>query len=509
MRISGLASGIDTEGLIQDLMRAERVPVDRVYRQKVKAEWKRDAYREVNNKLFQLRSKIFDLRLQSSFTTRKVTSSHPSLVSASATGAAIDGDYEITVKSLAKSGRLVSDEVHQTYDKLSDIFGDNDEVTVVFKGAEDDDIELTFKKTDNIEDIVKVINDEKRLGFSAIYDEVTGRLVFTTKGTGESAEIAILDDDSSSSGLEFFMKLVGFVDQDGNPFDETSGRFEVESGYAVFARGTNAQLIINGLETERESNTFSLNGINITLLEEPEKDENGDPVKLQTVRIGVVRDVDAVFNRVKEFVDLYNEIISELNLKLREPINRSYEPLTDEEKEAMDEKEIEKWEEAAKSGLLRSDPIISSILSEMRMVLSEADLRSIGITTGSWQEYGRLHLNETKFKEAFSEDPEAVMEIFTKVEGENNVGLAGRLTRVLDGGLDRLTRTAGRAASAYDQSFLSEQIRDYERRLEAMEERLTRVENRYWNQFIAMERALSELYAQSDWLYQQLAALQG
>ena len=143
------------------------------------------------------------------------------------------------------------------------------------------------------------------------------------------------------------------------------------------------------------------------------------------------------------------------------------------------------------------------------MVLSEADLRSIGITTGNWQEYGRLHLDEAKFKEAFAEDPEKVMEIFTKVEGSDNVGLAGRLTKVLDGGYDRLVRTAGRSSSAYDTSFLSQQIRDYDKRLEFMEERLARVENRYWNQFIAMERALSELYAQSDWLYQQLAALQG
>ena len=290
---------------------------------------------EVNNKLFQLRNKIFDLRLQSSFSTRKVTSSHPSLISATATGTAIDGEYEIAVKSLAKSARLVTDEVHRTYDQLSDIFGDNDEITVVFKGAEGDDVELTFKKTDNMQDIVKTINDDKRLGFSAIYDEVTGRLVFTTKGTGQNAEIAVLDNEGSPQGLDFFMKLAGFVNEDGNPLGETSGKYEVESGYAVFARGTNARLLINGLETERESNTFTLNGISITLLEEPEKGEDGEPIKLQTVRIGVERDVDAVFNRVKEFVDLYNEIITELNLKLREPINRSYEPLTDEEKEAM------------------------------------------------------------------------------------------------------------------------------------------------------------------------------
>src|SRR5690554_578459 len=110
MRISGLSSGIDTEGLIKDLMNAERIPMDRVFRQKVKAEWKRDAYRDINTKLLQLRNKVWDLRLQGSFSTRTVTSSNSALVSATATGAAIDGTYDITVKSLATSGSLVSNE---------------------------------------------------------------------------------------------------------------------------------------------------------------------------------------------------------------------------------------------------------------------------------------------------------------------------------------------------------------------------------------------------------------
>jgi len=74
-------------------------------------------------------------------------------------------------------------------------------------------------------------------------------------------------------------------------------------------------------------------------------------------------------------------------------------------------------------------------------------------------------------------------------------------------GLDRLDKTAGKSTTLYDKSKLSEKIRSYERQIEAMEERLTQLENRYWMQFVAMERALQQMYAQSDWLHQQLAAM--
>jgi len=145
----------------------------------------------------------------------------------------------------------------------------------------------------------------------------------------------------------------------------------------------------------------------------------------------------------------------------------------------------------------------------MRVAISSSQLDRIGIKTGSWQEYGILHIDETALKQAIAEDPDRVMELFTRQEEGENVGLAGKLTKILDDGMDRIVSTAGKASIPYDTSYLGEQIRRYESRLEAMQERLDQVENRYWNQFIAMERALSELYAQSDWLYQQLAALQG
>nr|NLJ03238.1 flagellar filament capping protein FliD [Bacillota bacterium] len=265
----------------------------------------------------------------------------------------------------------------------------------------------------------------------------------------------------------------------------------------------------NGLETEHSSNSFDLNGVTVNLLEAKEG---------VTVRVEVRHDVDAVVDKIKEFVNMYNELVDELNSALREEVYRDFPPLTDEQRAELSDKEIEMWEEKAKSGLLRSDSIVSGILSEMRLALAAAvqgeegsiSLADIGITTGSWYEYGRLNINESKLRAAVEENPDAVQRLFTS-EGEatSGKGIARRLEDVLDKGMARLTQTAGKATDVYDKSFYGERIREYESRLSAMEERLLRYEETQWRKFTAMERVLGQLYAQSDWLTQQLFAMQG
>ena len=86
----------------------------------------------------------------------------------------------------------------------------------------------------------------------------------------------------------------------------------------------------------------------------------------------VRHDVDAVVDKIKEFVNMYNELVDELNSALREEVYRDFPPLTDEQRAELSDKEIEMWEEKAKSGLLRSDSIVSGILSEMRLALAAA-----------------------------------------------------------------------------------------------------------------------------------------
>lgn len=484
MRIAGLSSGMDTEQLIKDIMNAERIPVDRVFQQKVKAEWKRDAYRDINTKLLRLRNLSFDLGLQGTFSKNLATSSHENLVTATAKGSAQVGTFEIKVEELAEGAKFISNsELNEA--AFADLKGE----TLEFRGLDGKTVEIEISEQDTIKDVFAKINRHKNLGINAYYDEHSKLASFTTKGTGEGSKIEVVNDHAKN----FFKDVFGAEFLDGD----------------VLAQGKNAKLNINGIETQRESNSFDLNGITVNL-KEAEKNT--------TIRIEVKQDTDAIVNQVKEFVDLYNELIDEFNISIREETFRDFPPLTDAQRADLSDKEIEMWEEKAKSGLLRSDRLVSNILSEMRLALGanvqglegNKSLAQIGIKTGAWYEHGKLYVDEDKLRAAVEEDPSGVQAIFTQQsDSSSELGLAKRLTTVLDNGMKRISDTAGKASSPYDQSFLGKQIRNYEDRLNAMEERLIRVEQMHWNKFTAMERVLGQLYAQGDWLSQQLMTMMG
>jgi len=471
MRISGLNSGIDTEQMIKDLMTAQRIPVDRVFQKKVQTEWKRDAYRDVNVKLSRFETFLFDLKLKATFDKNVATSSRTDVLTVNATGNAHAGTYDLEVEQLATSARFVSKEVNLPT-------AEGDRYFYIMGGR------IDISEGDTLSDIAKKINDKKELGISAYAHD--GEISFTTKATGSEAKITVDTVDDN------------FVDIFGDPGEVT---------------GQDAKVTINGLETTQSSNTFDLNGVTVNLLSAPEKDQPAFKV-----RVEVRQDVDAVVDKIKEFVNIYNELVDELNVATREKVYRDFPPLTDAQRAELSDKEIELWEEKAKSGLLRSDSIITGILSEMRMALSAAvkdgegsmTLADIGITTGSWYEYGRLNINESKLRAAVESDPEGVSNLFRKDGAENSeMGIARRLEKALDNGMKRIDQMAGKAESSYDRSFLSERIRDYESRLSVMEERLLRYEEMQWRKFTAMEKVLGQLYSQSDWLTQQLFSMQG
>ncbi len=485
VRISGLSSGLDVEQIIEDLMRVERIPVDRVFQQKVKAEWQRDAYRDVNMKLLRLRNMSFDLGLQGTFDKKTAASSNEDILTATATGKAQEGSYELQVTTLAAAGRVVFEGVGGREGRLADFaFGeDADHVTFTLRADQGrEGQEITVSKGDSLIDIAQKINAKKDLGIHAFSDGKS--ISFTTRATGAGAQIEVVDDPDG-----FFAAVFG----------------EIADGEG---RGQNAEVIVNGIKLEAESNSFDLNGLRIDL----HRAQEG-----AVVRVDVAHDVDAAMDSIKEFVDLYNELVEELNGALREDVHREFQPLTDAEKAEMSDKEIELWEERAKSGLLRSDRLISGVLTEMRLALGgaveglgeQSSLAQIGIKTGAWYEYGRLYIDEEKLRDALRDNPGEVRDLFTQNGTGNAVGLAKRLTAALDQGMDRITKTAGKATTLYDQSFLGERIRDYEDRLSAMEERLIRIEQNHWNRFTAMEQVLSQLHAQGDWLYQQLLTMQG
>ncbi|NHC21525.1 flagellar filament capping protein FliD, partial [Bacillus sp. MM2020_4] len=240
-----------------------------------------------------------------------------------------------------------------------------------------------------------------------------------------------------------------------------------------------------------------------------------------------VPDSDKIFDKLKTFVEKYNDLIKDLNDKLSEPVNRKFPPLTDEQRKAMKDDEIKLWEEKAKSGLLSNDPTIRQFLTQIRTSINEAvqgvsgsvgSLKDIGIMTSTnYKENGKLSLDETKLKSALSTNLNAIQELFaSKVidnSKENTItssekyaksGLAVRVYERIGDVIDKLKVIAGAPGTISINSNLAKEAATIDKNMIKVQDRLNVQEQSLWKKFNAMEEALQKLNSQSSWLYQQM-----
>lgn len=250
-RIGGLASGMDIDSLVEKLMKAERMPLNKTFQQKQLLEWKRDAYRNVNAKLKTFDTFLLDKMILSGKMNQKTaTSSNENLVSVKATSGA-SGNITIGgVSQLASAAQTVGNQTPYTgTSKLSELSLSENSISIQSIGK---DGRLTTEATKinisndmTIDDLVKTINNSGA-GVTALFEG--GKLSLTAKNTGSEksgqGEIVV------SSGLEVFNKL-GFGSTDGK----------------LASNGKNAMFEVNGIQTERSSNTFTISGYEMTLKE--------------------------------------------------------------------------------------------------------------------------------------------------------------------------------------------------------------------------------------------------
>lgn len=495
MRFAGLASGLDTENIIKELMNAERYPLNKLFQKKQTLEWQRDSYRDVNKLLKDFDTLIFDgVFRQSTFNKKTVSSSNENAVSAKAINAGANVSAQIKVDQLATSEVWVSDGRHNFSS------GERTLTFNVIQPGQTESTEVTIEigENDTFQDVLRKFNNSG-LGVTIFEDEFNGKLVMTMDETGAGAEIQLADSDTinfMSEQLKFGLSTVTHSDNT----EITILRSENS--------GKNAKFEINGYSTERTSNVFTLNGMEYTL-----KNVTDTPVTISTAT-----DVDSIFDTVVKFVDEYNRLIDELNGKLMEPKYRDYLPLTDEQKEEMTEKQIEMWEEKAKSGLLRSDSIISGGLNQMRMDMytgveledgTKLFLSDFGISPmNDYMQRGKLEINTDKLREKISEDPMKLYELFNGSRGTEstesaNLGIAERLRSSMKQVTNQIEERAGNSLRTNHQFVLGRNIIDVDKQIDRMQDRLKRVEERYWRQFTAMEKVIQQANQQSMFLFEQ------
>lgn len=495
MRIGGLASGMDTDQLVKELMNAQRIPLDKLTQEKVWTEWQRDANREFNLTLSKLRTTASDLRLQSSFNAYSATSSDAQFVTASTTANALNGSYEVDVLSVASPAKIhsanainkiVGGVVSTTPAVSTDKIGVDGTVTINGGTPISITSDMTFA------DVAKKIQDSTAATVPALrasFDDTTSRFFMSTKDMGANQNFDIV---FSSEAL---------ADQIINDGINTNFSTSTAAPDSFMSAATNGKLEFDGIVVDNlTSNKTTINGLILNLL------------KVGNSTITVQSDTAKPLETIKNLVEKYNETIAEIKKKLVEKRYPDFQPLSDEQRRGLSEKEAELWDEKARSGLLRNDPILKNALQDLRSAFMDPVsgvangnidmLSQIGISTGTWTEGGKLNINEDKLKEALTNNADEVMQLFTNKTG--GLGIGERVYQELNNVVKRLSDRGGSPASPVDNSTLSKRIKQMTQDISKWNDRLAMVEDRYWRQFTAMEKALSQMNNQSTWMQQNM-----
>lgn len=480
IRITGMNSGLDTESIISELVKAQKSKGEKIKKNQTKLEWKRDAWKELQSKIYKLfNSTLNNMRLETDYSRKTTDVSNSSIASVVTSGSAMNTTQRLKVLSLATTGYVTGEELSgasgsTTLDSLGITAGSKIQVTATADGTPKE-IEITAGMTIN-----GLVENLKDAGVEASFDAKNGRLHIAAKKTGEKNDFTITG--VGTDGADALQKL-GLA---------AAGQSVVKGG------GTDAKIELNGATYVNDSNTFEINGLTITALQE----------STDTVTLTTRQDTDGIYNMVKNFFKEYNGLINEMDKLYNAESAKGYDPLTDEEKDEMSDSEIEKWETKIKDSILRGDSNLSTISSAMKNIMLQGAtvngkqmyLSNFGIETAGWfsstdNEKNAYHINgdeddstvsskENTLKAAIAADPDSVISFFSQL-AQNLYAELDKQSRSIEG-----VRSFGKF---YDDKKMEEDYNNYTTKIKKEEQKLAALEDRWYNKFSAMETALAKL----------------
>lgn len=444
------------------------------------------------------------------------TSQEQVYISGNAAGTlGLPSNFEVNQSIYDKISNIVSGQVTFTVNNQTFHY-DFSSSTDVGTGAD----KIIGAKNMSIADIMNDISSKANVNIT--YSELTRQFTLSSKDTGANQIITNTQDQSG----DFIKTLFG-----QSKISDSSGYLYDASGNATETKlqGMDAKVTItepgnSPVTIQRPANSFTVDGINYVLNNQP----------TGTVTLTITPNAQSTFDKIKAFVDKYNEIIDKINDKLTEKRQYDYPPLTDDQKKEMKDDEIKLWEEKAKQGIIRNDNVLSNMLSNMRMAFYDKVqgagiyLTDIGLSTSSdTSERGKIIIDEAKLKKAIQDNPDKVANLFMKesstaysVDGKNSVryneeGIFQRINDILQDNLRTLRDSRGnkglllqKAGIKGDYSeyhnTLTDELNDQDDRIYEMAQKLVDKENKYYLDFSKLEKAMEQLNQQSSWLAQQL-----
>ncbi len=415
------------------------------------------------------------------------------------------------------NGNEVANEVTISY-TYKDLLGDDE----------------TEGKTFN--DLVADINKQSNgLNIKASYDSVHDTFSFVNTKSGDQNGIEInfgtdpTNQDSTRSALvarNFFNNMGLLQSKNGSLYNGDTEVPENTSNTILFDlknaagdginsfMGENGIIKVDGITyNDVVDNKLTVGGITYTAVNTTgTTDANGVFSSTGAAAVTVTQDADGIIDKVKSFITDYNKLLADLYAKYDEKPNSDYKPLTQSQKDQMKDEQITKWEEKAKQGLLYHDQTLGKIIMNMRNAVSETvdglnskynSIFSLGVSTTGLK--GQLVLDEDKLKKALAEDPDAVYNVFAKLDSQNlddsaKSGVAQRLGDIFVEATKKIKDRAGSSTDITEDSDLNNLLRNLQTKMSNFKKLMTSFENALYKKYDAMESTLARLGTQLNYI---------
>ena len=399
-----------------------------------------------------------------------------------------------------------------TDDVVSELASNIEKVNV-YESAEDslDDTDTYSKKN-----IISSIQQAYQSGGASAVTEVTNKYAekITENQTAMTTAQKKMDDNSvladlaamDSTSSDYTTALAAFVNkvQDSQRILDQSSTL-TNSG-AKKIDGCDSEIKLNGITYTSSLNTYSINGLSITAMQAT---GDGDT---NAITVTTATDTQAIYDKIKSFLTQYNSLINEMTSLYNADTAKGYEPLTDDEKSAMSDSEVEKWEEKIKSSLLRRDDSLESVMNLMtnamsqpvtidgkKYYLSSFGIKTLGFLNAPENQQNAYHIdgdeddtatsgNEDKLMAMINSDPDTVVSFMQQLT-----------TNLYDAiGTKMKSSTLSSIYKVYNDKEMASEYSDYTTTIKKWEQKLQDQEDAYYKKFSAMETALSKLQSQTS-----------
>lgn len=301
------------------------------------------------------------------------------------------------------------------------------------------------------------------------------------------------------------LSALGLQNVDGTDVSESSNSLGM-----VVTGARDTEVVYNGATLTSDTTSIEVAGVTLSLL--------GTTAAGETVNVTVSNDTSAVYDTIKEFITEYNSILKTMNTYYDAASASSYEVLTDEQKEAMSDDEVDKWNTKIKDSLLRRDSTLSGLISTMKTNIMGTvtasngktySLANLGITTSAnnYKEGGLLHIKGDEDDDEFADSTNTLMQMLEEDPDTVKEVLSGLAKNLYDGLNKKMgTSTLSSALTFYNDKEMASQLSDYKKEISDWESKLSDMEERYYSQFSAMETALAKIQSQQNSLSSYLGS---